>query len=187
MNFSRTTLTFITIRQHLKMNLDRSLQLEVLRKISEVYPFSWRPQLKVESAEYHSLAINIHYLKGHGLLSESSTITKDNPLDDNTNGILLINKPKITEKGLDFLQDDGGLSAILNTLTIKFEADQLRTILVNQINQSNLEPEKKKSIKDALDELPSESIKHLTMKLLDEGLENLPSAILLIASYLGMS
>ncbi|WP_044100844.1 hypothetical protein [Acinetobacter pittii] len=168
------------------MNLDRHLQLDVLNKIAKEYPFSWQPILEVESEEYSTLAINIHYLKGHGLLSESSTIIKDNPLGQ-TKGILLINKPKITEKGLDFLQDDGGLSAILNTITIKFEADTLRKILTNQIDQSNLGPEKKKSIKDALGELPAESIKHLTMKLLDEGMENLPSAILLIASYLGVS
>ena len=100
---------------------------------------------------------------------------------------MLINKPKITEKGLDFLQDDGGLSAILNIVTVKFEADTLKAILENRINQSNLAPESKQSMIDGLRELPAESIKHLTMKLLDEGLENLPNAIVLIGTYLGLS
>ena len=47
--------------------------------------------------------------------------------------------------------------------------------------------ENKKSMIAALEDLPAESIKHLTMKLLDEGLENLPNALVIIGTYLGIA
>lgn len=169
------------------MHLDRQLQLELLNKISECYPFVWDDYLrKPDSEEYFKIAVNLNYLKGHGLISEDSTAVRHNFTGEG-GGTLLIMKPKITEKGLDFLKDDGGLSAILGVVTVRFEADTIRTILQFKVDQSDLSPADKKSMIDSLQELPSESIKHLTMKLLDEGLENLPNAILLIGKYLGMS
>lgn len=168
------------------MSLDRQLQLDLLRKIAESYPFSWQHNLNHQDKSYLTIAINLHYLKGHGLLNEASTIIREN-LNNKNNGILLINTPKITEKGLDFLQDDGGLSAILNIVTVKFETDTLKAILSNQIHKSDLPDEDKTSMTKALEDLPAESIKHLTMKLLDEGIEHLPNALLLISSYLSMA
>ena len=169
------------------MHLDRQLQLELLNKISECYPFAWDDYLREpDSEEYFKIAVNLNYLKGHGLISDDSTAVRHSSTGSG-GGRLLIMKPKITEKGLDFLKDDGGLSAILGVVTVRFEADTIRTILQLKVDQSDLSPADKKSMIDALRELPSESIKHLTMKLLDEGLENLPSAILLIGTYLGMS
>lgn len=91
----------------------------------------------------------------------------------------------LTHHGVDFLANDGGLSAILSVITIKFETQTLKAILATKINQSDLTPENKKSMIDALEELPAESIKHLTTKLLDECVDNLPAAILLIGTWLG--
>ena len=91
----------------------------------------------------------------------------------------------LTHHGVDFLANDGGLSAILSVITIKFETQTLKAILTTKINQSDLTPENKKSMIDALEELPAESIKHLTTKLLDECVDNLPAAILLIGTWLG--
>lgn len=168
------------------MSLDRKFQLDILKKIAEEYPFVWQHSLTPESEDYIKLAKNLHYLKGHELLSESSTILKDNYTGQG-GGVLLINKPKITEKGLDFLKDDGGLSAILNVVTVRLEAETLKAILINKVNQSDLNPVQKQSMTLALEELPAESIKHLTMKLLDKGLEELPAAMTLIGMYLGLS
>lgn len=169
------------------MLLDRQLQLDLLNRISECYPFVWDDYLRQpDSEEYFKIAVNLNYLKGHGLISDDSTVIRHSSTG-NGGGTLLIMKPKITEKGLDFLKDDGGLTAILGVLTVRFEADTIRTILQLKVDQSDLDPERKQSMIDSLRELPAESIKHLTMKLLDEGLENLPSAIVLIGTYLGMS
>lgn len=163
------------------MSLDRQLQFDILEKIAKEYPFIWQHNLKPESDEYIRLAKNLHYLKGHELISESSTIIRDNQSGQG-GGILLINKPKITEKGLDFLQDDGGLSAILGVLTVRFEADTIRTILQLKVDQSDLSPSDKQKLTGVLQELPAESIKHLTTKIVDAGWDGLGSLMSLIQS-----
>lgn len=165
------------------MSLDRQFQFDILEKIAKEYPFTWQHNLKSESDEYIKLAKNLHYLKGHELISESSTLIRDNQSGQG-GGILLINKPKITEKGLDFLQDDGGLSAILNVVTIRFETETLKAIISTKINESDLSQEQKQSMTLALEELPAESIKHLTTKLLDECVDNLPGAMTVIGTWL---
>ncbi|MDA3509284.1 hypothetical protein MJ004_12875 [Acinetobacter junii] len=164
------------------MRLDREWQNIILQHAAESYPEDLDLEALPSSIDVSDIKFyaNLQYLEDHKLIEpDSYGISLDN--------IYFVEFIKITAKGLDFLANDGGLSAILNVVTVKFEADTLKAILEKRINQADLAPADKKSMIDALRELPSESIKHLTMKLLDEGLENLPSAILLIGTYLGMS
>jgi hypothetical protein len=166
------------------MILDRELQLELLSKIAECYPFVWTDyERKPDSAEYHKIAINLNYLKGHGLLTENSTKVVHSKSGDG-GGSILIMKPEITEKGLDFLKDDGGLSAILGVVTVRFEADTIRTILQLKVDQSDLSPVDKQKLRGALQELPAENIKHLSTKIVDAGWGNLGSLMSLIQSSL---
>jgi len=166
------------------MILDRELQLELLSKIAECYPFAWTDfEKKPDSEDYLKIAINLNYLKGHGLLSEDATNVRPST-SGNGGGVISISKPKITEKGLDFLKDDGGLSAILNVVTIRFETETLKAIISTKINESDLSQEQKQSMTLALEELPAESIKHLTTKLLDECVDNLPGAMTVIGTWL---
>ena len=46
--------------------------------------------------------------------------------------------PGITAKGLDFLEDDGGLSAILGAITVKLDPDDLRALIAARIEESDL-------------------------------------------------
>ena len=166
------------------MILDRELQLELLNKIAECYPFAWVDfEKKSDSEDYIKTAINLNYLKGHGLLSEDATSLRPST-QGNGGGAVFILKPKITEKGLDFLKDDGGLTAILGVVTVRFEADTIRTILQLKVDQSDLSPADKKKLHDVLQELPAESIKHLTTKIVDTGWDGLGSLMSLIQSSL---
>ncbi|MGE8572937.1 MAG: hypothetical protein ACN6NW_12955 [Acinetobacter amyesii] len=166
------------------MILDRDLQLELLNKIAECYPFAWTDfEKKPDSEDYLKTAINLNYLKGHGLLSEDATNVRPST-SGNGGGVILISKPKITEKGLDFLKDDGGLSAILGVVTVRFEADTIRTILQLKVDQSDLSPADKKKLHDVLQELPAENIKHLSTKIVDVGWDGLGSLMNLIQSSL---
>lgn len=166
------------------MILDRELQLELLSKIAEYYPFAWTDfERKPGTEEYFNIAVNLNYLKGHGLLTEDSISVRHDFMGKG-GGNIFITKPKITEKGLDFLKDDGGLSAILSVVTIRFETETLKAIISTKINESDLSQEQKQSMTLALEELPAESIKHLTTKLLDECVDNLPSAMTVIGTWL---
>ncbi|WP_180644834.1 hypothetical protein [Acinetobacter bereziniae] len=164
------------------MVIDRLLQNKILQATASCYPSSVDDELDelFITNDASKIFANLEYLAQHKLL-------ENNPCHESMDGIYSLGIVKITHRGLDFLADDGGLTAILDVVTVKFEADTLKAILENKINQSDLNPQDKQSMIDSLRELPADAIKHLTTKLLDEGLENLPSAILLIGTYLGLS
>ncbi|MFW1746253.1 hypothetical protein ACG9XW_08535 [Acinetobacter guillouiae] len=168
------------------MSLDRDLQLKLLTTLSDVYPYNhdFNKDFEHNSEDRAKALKNLYYLQSHGLVTEKS-VHKSNSIG--SQAPIIFGSSAITHKGMDFLANDGGLSAILGIVTVKFEADTLKAILESRINQSDLDPEQKQSMIDSLRELPAESIKHLTTELLTRGLDNLPAAILLIGTYLGVS
>jgi len=162
------------------MILDRDLQLEMLNKMASVYPFPYDfgDELdKMNDDERGVFGANLYYLKEHEFVSpQSIKISLDN--------IYTLGPTKLTAKGADFIADDGGLSAILGVVTVRFEAEQLRQILEVKIRLSDLDPERKQSMISALRELPAESIKHLTTKILDMGWDSLPTLMVLIQTFI---
>jgi hypothetical protein len=68
--------------------------------------------------------LNLFYLQEHDLC-ETST-------QENSDGFISWRGTKITAKGVDFLENDGGLSAILGVVRVKLHADTLRDILAKK-------------------------------------------------------
>lgn len=159
------------------MTLNRQLQLQILQRASKAYPSNLKPgdlDLKGDTME---IVKNIHYLNDHGLLECHFSGALGQP----------IKRPhsiKATHKGLDFLADDGGLSAILGVVTVKLHEETVRQLISQKIEYSDLPTEEKSSLLLAVRDLPGEAIKHLTTRLLDLGMDNLPSAIALIRTAL---
>ena len=164
------------------MLLDRDMQLAVLTELSEVYPASLDLSDRYEygTDDYRKLVANLAYLEAHRLISEKSVLVSRSIGDHYAQP----NRSSITHTGMDFLADDGGLSAILGVVTIKFEAEQFRTILESMILSSNLPTERKQTMIDVLRELPAESIKHLTTRIVDVGWDNLDSLMTIIQNSL---
>jgi hypothetical protein len=161
------------------MKLDRAYQLELLNMLSESYPspfFDPKMGKGMDADQKHRYVANMCYLAEHGLVESGVHPTID--------GLYSLSSPSITAKGMDFLADDGGLSAILGTVTIKFHDDALKALIETKIMTSEIDPQDKKKWSDALRELPAESTKHLTMKLLDSGLAHAPDALRLIQTAL---
>ena len=158
------------------MKLDREYQKKILRKLADSYPsylncLGWLNQIVSEDKEKY--AANMLYLEGHGLVKSRVQIGLSGDL-------LCPLPPEITSKGIDFITDDGGISAILGVVTIKFHEDTIRDIIEAKIMSSSMVPPDKRKFVDALRQLPGESIKHLTMRLLDLGLDNWQEALLAI-------
>ncbi|MGB6926390.1 MAG: hypothetical protein ACKVLO_02400 [Pseudomonadales bacterium] len=164
------------------MLLDREMQLSILTELSEVYPSSIELDGRYEFGTelYRKFIANLAYLEAHKLISEKSVLISRSIGDH----FAQPNRSSITHIGMDFLADDGGLSAILGVVTIKFEAEQFRTILESMILSSNLPTERKQTMIDALRELPAESIKHLTTRIVDAGWDNLDSLMTIIQNSL---
>lgn len=156
------------------MPLNRALQLDILHTLAERYPdglhkvhFKKWPN----SSDFH---FQLMYLEEHGLVIRVP-IGVERPTPDFV---------KITAKGLDFIADDGGLSAILGVVTIKLHDDTIKQVVAQKIQESDLPPADKKQYLDQLRELPAETTKHLVMKLVDMGLDAGPQAIGWIAKFL---
>lgn len=164
------------------MLLDRELQLELLTEMSEVYPSQIDVSERHEygSNEYYKLIANLAYLQDHKLISDKSLLVSKS-MDGNSFQPYLA---AITHTGMDFLADDGGLSAILGTVTVKFETEQFKVLLESIILSSDLPTERKQTMIDALRELPAESMRHLITKVVDSGWDNLGSLMIVIQSIL---
>lgn len=155
------------------MKLNRKLQKKILEFLGEDYP-SYR---EIE-AFYTSKIINhktekifyfnMFYLQEHNLI-------------ELTTGVTGINIPpkiytaKITNKGIDFLENDGGLSAILNTVTIKFDTEDIRKLLSKEIYKSNLAPKIKSSMSDTINNAPADILKILYTNLVNLALDKVPN------------
>lgn len=172
----------LTQGKDMSMLLDREMQLEILTELSQCYPSPIDVSNRYEygSDIYHKFVANLAYLRAHGLISDESILTS-RTIGDYTSQPHL---PSITHIGMDFLADDGGLSAILGVVTIKFEVEQFRSILESMILSSTLSTEQKSTMIDTLRDLPAESIKHLTTKIVDVGWDNLDSLMTIIQNCL---
>lgn len=163
------------------MKLDRELQRNLLTKLADHYPERdhhgtlFEPIGDDKEAEAKVIA-NLLYLEEHELIEAG--------IEQGMDGYYSNFGAKITAKGLDFLADDGGLTAILGTVTVRFHDETLRALIGQKIADAPLAPADKKKWSDALRALPADAIKHLTMKLLDEGLGHAPDAIRIIGSFL---
>lgn len=166
------------------MILDREFQLELMTKMAEVYPaaYNFSQDEQYRDSDFRTkLFINLYYLQSHGLL-EAKSIHLTLGIGGGQSWSL--GNTRLNHRGMDFLADDGGLSAILGTVTIKFETEQLRAILAAKIMSSDLSSERKNTMVEAIKQLPAEGLKHLTMKIVDTGWDNMDSLMRLIQSAL---
>ncbi|CAN7399732.1 hypothetical protein [Massilia sp. LjRoot122] len=161
------------------MKLDRALQREILEFLADHYAGDRQdvfPQRELTAEEDDKYTTNLLYLEAHGLV--------DSGLEKGVDGHWSSAGARITARGLDFLADDGGLTAILGTVTVRFHDDTIRELIAMRIEQSGLPADEKTGLLNQLKALRGESIKHLTMKLLDTGLEHAPKALPVIQNFL---
>lgn len=169
------------------MLLDRQYQNELLSMLLDEYPYyrtatpKCRTLLKQDQAKYEA---NVLYLQNHGLVIDGVSCQSMNSIGGKT---LLINSspyPRITEKGIDFMLNDGGLSAILNVQIIKLHDETIRAMLEAAIEKRELDEEERNAITSTLREISAEGLKTLLSRIVDLGIEKAPSLLPLIQSML---
>ena len=163
---------------------DRALQLEILNTLIDCAPHSLNKAQERDLIEkfdsYDHFVACMLYLEMHGLVSTPFLRS------DTMAGVDFIFNAaycNITEKGIDFLLEDGGLSAILKVQTVRLHSDTI-VALEDIIRVSNISEDQKKGLISKLRELPGDAIKHLTLQLLTQGVLNLPNALRLIQTTL---
>ncbi|NGT16948.1 hypothetical protein [Achromobacter insolitus] len=162
------------------MELNRGLQREILMKLAHAYPGDTTQAWNEIAAlgEESDVFGNLLYLEAHGLLVSGADQYLDGSRWVNTSQL------KITHLGLDFLADDGGLSAVLGVVTIRLHSDTIKDLIEAKIAQSDLAPADKKRWIDQLRSLPADATKHLVQKLVEKGLDSGPAAVAAVGAFL---
>ncbi|ESX95877.1 hypothetical protein X755_20985 [Mesorhizobium sp. LNJC405B00] len=80
----------------------------------------------------------------------------------------------MTAAGMDFLADDGGLSAILGVVTIRLHEDTIKALLIDRIEKSDAPASVRTKLVDQIKALPAEATKALTLDAIKAGLANMP-------------
>lgn len=154
------------------MKLDRELQRKLLEELREHYP---APHYTNRMAHLHTnprhLMANAAYLIEHDLVAGELRMTSSG------GGDFMPTRLVLTAKGLDFLEDDGGLTAILGTLTVRLHADSIRDLLVARIEAAEMEDSVKSQLIAQVKSLPAKGLESMVAGLAKEGLARLPNAI----------
>ncbi|OOF46579.1 hypothetical protein BKK52_11230 [Rodentibacter trehalosifermentans] len=168
------------------MKLNRALQKEILLKLAETYPHPNGEQLihyigrekgyeGLNNHSYEHVVANLFYLQEHQLVDGFSiTYALGGASVEN------FYNARLTNKGADFLLDDGGLSAILGTITVKFHEDTLKALLASKIQSANIPASEKSTLLSALKNLSGKALEQVITKLVDLGFENADQAIPLL-------
>lgn len=162
------------------MKLDRALQRQILETLRDTYPRRDRAQLfagaKDDDALQELIIASLVYLEEHKLVHSGVTFS--------LSGSAIYEGAGITAAGLDFLEDDGGLTAILGTVTVKLHADTIRDLMLAKVEAAPLPTEEKSALKKAISTLSGEALKEIAKKLVAAGMDSAPDAITFLKSLL---
>ncbi len=149
--------------------LDREFQKSILTELAEIYPHSADLRRSFQEHEARRLTVNLHYLAENGLIALNAQTMMDQSID--------LRSCKITASGLDFISNDGGLSAILGVVTVKLHEDTVKALLIEKVQSSDADDGVKASLVQKLKALPAEAMQQLTMQALEKGVQSLPSIV----------
>lgn len=158
--------------------LDRALQREILTTLAPLYPQAASMQISFTDIPHQALVVNLYYLAEHGLVTLRSNETQAREI--------YLHSAQITAAGLDFIADDGGLTAILRTLDVRLHGDTLRQIIEARINSASGDPSVKHAIKQALVKLPSEAMSKLATQALEHAMDQTPDIVRWLQKWLGL-
>ncbi|QFU01254.1 hypothetical protein FIU83_06340 [Halomonas sp. THAF5a] len=156
--------------------LDRHVQRDLLNTLGERYPNPVTDLFDPVDLECPA-SVNLHYLEEHGLVTLERVERARHPSQHRPgiarwHGPTLKGSATITAAGMDFLSDDGGLSAILGTVTVRLHADSIRDLIETRIIASDQVPEDEKpGLIAALKGMREEGLKQLTTRLITYGLD----------------
>lgn len=158
------------------MNVDREQQKEILQLLFENFPWKTnevcqRIHAMLQNDEARTVG-NLLYLQMHGLINPCIEITgvghghHDFEMDYSSKTYMLSDRiPTLTEKGIDFLLGDEGLSAILNVQTVRIHDDSVKALLSALVESSAMADDAKHSLIEKIKEAPLQTLQHLLNEL----------------------
>ena len=163
------------------MKLDRDMQRKVLEACAAIYPQQIDPMALLAACDvedFEPFMANVAYLAEHGLV--------DCKLRRIMNGPPALSICTITARGLDFLADDGGLTAILGTVVVKLHADTIRDMLLAKAEAAVLPASEKSALRKQIEALPAAALQTLTTRAAQVGLDHVPDLLHWLRSFSGI-
>jgi hypothetical protein len=105
------------------MKLDQQVQQKILEALKGAYPQRVDSRGLNIDCTIDELSANLRYLEEFGLI------------DAKWAGNFAVANVRITARGMDFL-GGGGLSAILDVVTVRLHEDTLKAILIERVSQN---------------------------------------------------
>jgi hypothetical protein len=158
--------------------INHALQRDLLMLLRDVYPERLHEIPQIPEVSWESMCANLKYLEAHDLCESG--------LHEQGDGGFVWGGPSLTAKGLDYLEDDGGLSAILNVVTVKLHADTIRALLDAQIDASPIAPEEKSALKRLVSGLSQTALQAATTELVKTGLQHIPNVVTWLRAIAGV-
>jgi len=141
----------------------------VLEELYLVYPkrvhYTELESLTPFCGDYEKL---LFYLYEHHMITFSAHMV--------AKGEMRLSRVSITARGIDFIQPDGGLSA-LAAPTIRISPENLIAAIDAALNSRNLTIEQRSLVQDALRVAGTEGIKTIVQRLVDAGLTHAPDIL----------
>jgi hypothetical protein len=156
--------------------LDRLFQRSLLMAMRDVYPRQMHQVPTELDQDDEKFYFNLFYLQEHRLCEANTSMSAD--------GMISWGGANITAAGIDFLEDDGGLSAILGVVTVKLEADTIRQLISKKIDASDITAVEKIKWKTVVSGLPDAALRAATSDLVQQGLHHVPNVVEMLRGLL---
>ncbi len=140
------------------MKLDRHLQLAILTTLKKIYPDALLVQDLPGYAQDRHFMGNMLYLKEHSLIT-GGDIREPGKCRSMIDA-------ELTREGLDFLEDDGGIKAILDQSVIRFERDDILSLFLEEVIKTTEKSQQTESLWERLQHTPADILKKIIEKLL---------------------
>jgi hypothetical protein len=162
------------------VELDRSLQLRILQDLKNAYPSYSQGRPNWMDADEDLAIGTLRYLQEHGLVEAGLT--------QSLSGSWIYSGARITAMGMDFLAADGGLSAILKTVTVRLDAIQWTEFLAQKIEKAaGVSSEERSSLAKAIRNLPAKAVEKLSEKMLDWAVDHAGDAMPMLRAFLAQA
>jgi len=161
------------------MRLDRSDMRKILEVLYESYPENvGTDELVAQTGlDEADIAISCIYLDEHELVAAEISQTLDSSMAES------VVWAKITARGIDFIRDDGGLSAILGVVTVKLHEETIRDLLLGGVAASPAPEAEKSALREAIKKAPATAFNSVVQGLIGVAMSKGPEAVQFLANH----
>lgn len=159
------------------MSSFREQWLDVLRRM-QPYGMDYIADINVFGGiDRETLFRSLSYLGAHGYIQNHCQQMLDNSWT--WGGV------ELTATGLDYLSEDGGLTAEEKIITVKLDEGTIKALMCSAVERSSAPDAEKTTLKQRIKSMGSSALKDLIPDLLSKGIESTPDLIQWLGTALG--